>query len=61
MEVSYHCMGCKGYYMGNLQTERISRATCHCGCGDLLLLSVAAEPASPLLRDLNAPAGGWAS
>ena len=50
VEISYHCAACKGYYTGNMQTEGIGSATCRCGSRDLLLLSVAAEPSSPLLR-----------
>jgi hypothetical protein len=50
VQVSYHCRGCKGYYSTNLETRGLGRAACHCGSNDLLLLSIAAEPASPLLR-----------
>ena len=57
VDVSYHCRACKGYYTGNLRTDELGSARCHCGSPDLLLLSVSAEPASPLLRAPGAQAG----
>jgi hypothetical protein len=48
VEVSYHCRRCKGYYTGSVAVRGLSRAACHCGSDDLLILSVAPDPSSPL-------------
>jgi hypothetical protein len=53
VEVNYHCRQCKGYYTRNIARRALSHATCHCGSNDLLLLSVAAEPSSPLVRRMS--------
>jgi hypothetical protein len=52
VEVSYHCLNCKGYNTGNVATRRLRHMTCRCGSNDLLLLSVAPEVSSPLLGSL---------
>jgi hypothetical protein len=56
VDVSYHCRVCKGHYTGSLATTELDSVRCHCGSADLLLLSAAPEPASPLLR---MPGGGF--
>jgi hypothetical protein len=53
VEIGYHCRGCKGYFSNNVPLRRLNRVTCRCGSPDLMLLSVQAEPASPLLRDAH--------
>jgi hypothetical protein len=53
VEVNFHCRGCKGYYTGSVPRRSLGRAACRCGSHDLLLLSVAPEPSSPLMVSLR--------
>jgi hypothetical protein len=51
VEINYHCRSCKGYYTASVPVRSLARSACRCGSPDVMLLSVQAEPASPLLRD----------
>ena len=50
IEFDYHCHACKVYDTGTIAVGELARARCRCGSDDLLLLSVAPEPSSPLMK-----------
>lgn len=53
IEFNYHCRACKGHDTGTIGVSELAKATCRCGSGDLLVLSVAPEPSSPLIRPIK--------
>jgi hypothetical protein len=48
VDVAYHCRKCKVYDSKNTARDAVAQMTCRCGSNDLLLMSVSAEPSSPL-------------